>query len=187
MAKKDKRRSVEASPPSATMVSPPAAAPPTPEWATALSGGTSRRLLARLTGARMCFGRPIHADGRTVVPVASVRGMGGLGFGRDGDASGDREVAATDAGRAGEVRRPDGGGGGGYVHARPLGFIDLGPEGARFQAIPAPGGAGRVIGIGAALLGGLLAGRALFPRDGRAAGLGSRHAPPWPLRRSIGR
>ena len=75
------------------------------------------RLLARLTGARLCFGRPVVANGRTVIPVASVRSAGGGGFGRgkDGD----------------DV----GGGGGGVLEARPVGFIEISAEGTRFERI----------------------------------------------------
>ena len=40
------------------------------------------RALARLTGARLCFGRPVELKNRTVIPVASVRTAGGWGFGQ---------------------------------------------------------------------------------------------------------
>ena len=41
----------------------------------------AQRVLARLTGARLCFGRPVEMNGRIVIPVASVRTAGGYGFG----------------------------------------------------------------------------------------------------------
>jgi len=87
------------------MASPAKSVPPLP------------RLLARLTGARLCFGRPVSANGRTVIPVASVRSAGGGGFGRGG--------GAEDVG----------GGGGGMLEARPVGFIEMSSEGTRFEAI----------------------------------------------------
>jgi uncharacterized spore protein YtfJ len=77
----------------------------------------AQRALARLTGARLCFGRPVELKGRVVIPVASVRTAGGWGFGQDPHAS----------------RR--GGGGGGALDARPVGFIEISPQGTRFERI----------------------------------------------------
>ena len=77
----------------------------------------AQRALARLTGARLCFGRPVEAKGRTVIPVASVRTAGGWGFGNERDGRG------------------AGGGGGGALDARPVGFIEIGPDGTRFERI----------------------------------------------------
>lgn len=74
------------------------------------------RLAARLSGARLCYGKPVEAAGRVVIPVASVRTAAGGGLGRSG---GDEPS----------------GGGGGLLDARPVGFIEIGPEGARYQAI----------------------------------------------------
>ena len=31
-----------------------------------------QRLLARMTGARLCFGRPVEAAGRTVIPLSLI-------------------------------------------------------------------------------------------------------------------
>ncbi len=76
-----------------------------------------RRLAARVSGARLCYGKPVKSGGRTVVPVARVRVAGGWGFGTDPGAD------------------SRGGGGGGGLDARPVGFIEVGPEGARFQRI----------------------------------------------------
>ena len=77
----------------------------------------AQRALARLTGARLCFGRPVEAEGRTVIPVASVRTAGGWGFGN------------------GPNEQGSGGGGGGALDARPVGFIEIGPGGTRFERI----------------------------------------------------
>jgi hypothetical protein len=84
-----------------------------------------RRLLAAASGARLCFGEPVSAAGRTVIPVARVRG--GAGGGRDG--------------------------GGGGFNATPVGFIEVGPEGTRFEAIPGP----RATAIAALRAGGAVA------------------------------
>jgi uncharacterized spore protein YtfJ len=81
----------------------------------------ARQALRALTGAKLCYGKPIKQGGRTIVPVASVRTAGGFGFGK--------------AGRDAEPDGSSGGGGGGAIDARPVGFIEIGPEGARFQPI----------------------------------------------------
>ena len=93
-----------------------------------------RRLLAQLGGAKLCFGEPVRVGEREVIPVARVRTRGGGGIGADGA-----------------------GGGGGLIDASPIGFIDAGPEGARFEPIPDPIGTARgvrnVIGGVTALVG----------------------------------
>jgi hypothetical protein len=84
-----------------------------------------RRLVARLGGAKLCYGAPIEAHGHTVIPVASLRVAGGMGFGGgEGHAP---DGAAGDSG--------SGGGGGGALEARPIGFIEIGPQGARYESI----------------------------------------------------
>jgi hypothetical protein len=72
------------------------------------------RLLAGVAGARLCFGEPLEAQGRTVLPVARVRAAGGLGAPRAG-------------------RRA---GGGGRLDARPVGVLEVGPDGVRFTRLP---------------------------------------------------
>ncbi len=72
------------------------------------------RLLAGIAGARLCFGEPLEAEGRTVLPVARVRAAGGLGAPRAG-------------------RRA---GGGGRLDARPVGVLEVGPDGVRFTRLP---------------------------------------------------
>jgi len=104
----------------------------------------AQRALARLTGARLCFGRPIEAKGRTVIPVASVRTAGGWGFGNEPDGRG------------------AGGGGGGALDARPVGFIEIGPDGTRFQPIDDGRVALRAIAAGSLAL--LVTGRVLMRR-----------------------
>jgi hypothetical protein len=72
------------------------------------------RLLAGVAGARLCFGEPLEAQGRTVLPVARVRAAGGLGAPRAG-------------------RRA---GGGGRLDARPVGVLEVGPDGVHFTRLP---------------------------------------------------
>jgi uncharacterized spore protein YtfJ len=79
----------------------------------------AQQVLAKITGAKLCYGKPIEVGAHTVVVVASVRTIGGFGFGKGGDAQSEGS----------------GGGGGGTLDARPVGFIEIGPDGARFRAI----------------------------------------------------
>ncbi len=101
-----------------------------------LSFGVTR-LANALGGASLCFGEPIAAGERVVVPVARVRGAGGAGFGRgrtDGEGDG------------------DGGGGGGALEATPAGFLDITPDGVRYEAIPDPVTTARALSTGASAL-----------------------------------
>jgi len=93
------------------------------------------------------FGDPIHAEGRTVVPVAKVAygfgaGAGG-GYGKPG----------TEASRHGE-----GGGGGGGVKAWPAGALEITSTGTRFIPFLDP----RVLGLAFAV--GIIAGKLLSRR-----------------------
>jgi uncharacterized spore protein YtfJ len=108
----------------------------------------AQRALARLTGARLCFGRPVELESRTVIPVASVRTAGGWGFGNQYDGSGSGSGS--------------GGGGGGALDARPVGFIEISAEGTRFQRID--DGRTALRALAAASLLTLVAGRALSRR-----------------------
>jgi Sporulation protein YtfJ (Spore_YtfJ) len=83
-------------------------------------------MAGRINGARVAYGKPVKAGDRTVIPVARVRVRGGFGFG-----SGPRAEGG------------DGGGGGGTFDAQPVGFIESGPEGTRYEPIPGPPGATR--------------------------------------------
>lgn len=91
------------------------------------------RLATRLTRARLCYGRPVEAHGRTVIPVARISLAGGLGR------SGNRDA-----------------GGGGNLQARPVGYIEIAPEGTRFERIEQPSLGARLAG-GAVLAGGVAA------------------------------
>src|SRR5256885_11510376 len=80
-----------------------------------------RRLAGRINGVRVAYGKPIRAGDRTIIPVARVRLRGGFGFGS----------APRDQGG-------DGAGGGGIFDAQPIGFIESGPQGTRYERIPDP-------------------------------------------------
>jgi hypothetical protein len=99
----------------------------------------SRKLLAAARGARLCYGDPVHVDGRTVIPVARVRAAGGMG------------------------QR----GGGGRLDAVPIGFIEVSQAGARFEPIASAGPGARGLAAGGAALTALAAAAVLRrPRRG---------------------
>jgi hypothetical protein len=75
-----------------------------------------RELLAGARGARLCYGKPVRAADRTVIPVARVWFAGGGGWGRS-------------------TVQDEGGGGGGILDAQPVGFIEVTGEGARYVPI----------------------------------------------------
>jgi hypothetical protein len=86
------------------------------------------QLIGATAGVKAVFGEPITRDGRTIVPVARVRwGFGGGGGSAEGPANGPAS----------------GSGGGGGAAADPVGYLEIGPEGTRFQPIrdpyPSPG------------------------------------------------
>ncbi len=107
------------------------------------------RLVERLGGkahVSAVFGDPIERNGITVIPVARLRWFFGAGSG-----SGPAAEAEGD----GSTSSGSGGGGGGG--AEPLGYVEIGPEGATFRPIedanrmPSPGLV-LVAGISAALV-----------------------------------
>jgi uncharacterized spore protein YtfJ len=88
------------------------------------------------------FGDPIERDGITVIPVAKVRwGFGGGAGGPlvGGAGTGGAENGASSAAAA----IATGSGGGGAVTADPVGWLEIGPDGAEFKpivpAMPSPG------------------------------------------------
>jgi uncharacterized spore protein YtfJ len=110
--------------------------------------GFVERMAERVGGkasVRAVFGDPIERDGITIIPVAKVRwGFGGgagrgpiaVGPGIDGQAP---EVSLSeDSSQSGT-----GSGGGGGVTADPIGYLEIGPDGANFRPItpvmPSPG------------------------------------------------
>lgn len=130
-----------------------------------------RRLLTAVGGAKLCYGEPVRAGERVVIPVSRVMAVGGGGFG-----SGRSREKGEDG---------DGGGGGGMVEAAPVGFIDIGPEGARFEAIPDPMGNARALRSGATALTTLATAAATFAALRRARRGGG--ALPAPRRRLLSR
>jgi uncharacterized spore protein YtfJ len=93
------------------------------------------------------FGEPVHAEGRTVIPVAKVA----YGFG--GGAGGGYGKPGTETSRHGE-----GGGGGGGVRAWPAGALEITSMGTRFI----PFFDARILGL--AFAAGIIAGRLLLRR-----------------------
>ena len=129
------------------------------------------QLARRLGGGRLVYAKPLRIGERAVIPVSRVRVRGGFGFGQGG----------------GE----DGGGGGGWLDARPAGFIDVGPEGARYEAIPREQGRAAAIAAGVAaggLAGTAVAGTVLSARAltrlGRAALPTARRVGRWSSRQA---
>jgi uncharacterized spore protein YtfJ len=115
------------------------------------------RVATALGGASLCYGEPVQAGERIVIPVARVRGAGGMGFGRQTTPEGEAEG--------------DGGGGGGAVEASPAGFLDITPDGVRYEAIPDPVNTARALSTGASALT-LLVGAVLGLRRRRRAAAG---------------
>jgi uncharacterized spore protein YtfJ len=100
----------------------------------AAGGGPADTFIARMAeriGARASvtavFGEPIQRGDLTIVPVARVRW--GFGGGEGGGEAG----AGEDAPASGY-----GSGGGGGVSADPIGFVEIGPDGAIFRPIVPP-------------------------------------------------
>jgi hypothetical protein len=128
------------------------------------------QLARRLGGGRLVYAKPLRIGERAVIPVSRVRVRGGFGFGQ---------------------RAEDGGGGGGWPDARPAGFIDVGPDGARYEAIPRE--QGRAAAIAAGVAAGALAGTAVagtvlsaraLTRLGRAALPTARRVGRWSSRQA---
>ena len=71
------------------------------------------------------YGAPIEAHGRTLIPVARVA----YGFGAG---HGPLRIFGTAASGGSPDEESSGGGLGGGASARPVGVVELGPDGARF-------------------------------------------------------
>ncbi len=87
--------------------------------------------LVNQAGVKTVYSEPITVDGRTIVPVARVR----CGFGGG-------------SGRNGRSKESEGGGGGGGFVARPVGFVEVDEQGARFVPILDPQSIAVGVGIG---------------------------------------
>jgi uncharacterized spore protein YtfJ len=118
------------------------------EQARKAAGGSSidgfvERIAERVgakANVRAVFGDPIERDGITVIPVARIRwgfgggaGRGPIAVGPGVDAEGASTEGGTDEGRSGA-----GTGGGGGVTADPIGYLEIGPDGAQFKWIATP-------------------------------------------------
>jgi len=79
--------------------------------------------LQRRANVNAAFGRPVAAEGRTLIPVAEVAYGFGLGFGTAGE--GEEQEAEGGAG----------GGGGAGVRTRPLAVIEVTPETTRVEPL----------------------------------------------------
>lgn len=79
--------------------------------------------LGSTANVKSVFGEPIHAEGKTVIPVAKVA----YGFG----AGGGRKSAGHNGGSGDQ---PEGGGGGGGVRAFPAGALEITQNRTRFIA-----------------------------------------------------
>ena len=80
-------------------------------------------MLGAKANVQAVFGEPVERGNVTVVPVARVR----WGFGAGGGRS-----EATETGPA------SGSGGGGGVAAEPVGYLEIGANGAEFKPIVSP-------------------------------------------------
>ena len=81
--------------------------------------------LGSSANVKTVFGEPIHAEGKTVVPVAKVA----YGFGAGG---GHGHLKSN----GGSGEQPEGGGGGGGVRAFPAGVLEITHDRTRFVAFP---------------------------------------------------
>ncbi len=108
--------------------------------------GFVERMAERVGGkasVRSVFGDPIERDGFTIIPVAKVRwGFGGGAGGPiavgPGRTSGSPFSDATTADTSGGAEASAGSGGGGGVAADPVGYLEIGPDGATFIPIVPP-------------------------------------------------
>ena len=111
--------------------------------------GFVERMAERIGGkasVRAVFGDPIERDGITIIPVAKVRWGFGGGAGRGPIAMGPGIDGqdASDYSLSDDPRQSGAGtGGGGGVTADPIGYLEIGPDGATFRPItpvmPSPG------------------------------------------------
>ena len=109
--------------------------------------GFVERMAERVGGkasVRAVFGDPIERDGFTIIPVAKVRWGFGGGAGRGPIAVGPGRAPGSPFGEGSIDADADptasgmGTGGGGGVAADPVGYLEIGPDGATFIAIGSP-------------------------------------------------
>jgi uncharacterized spore protein YtfJ len=78
--------------------------------------------LKRKANVNAAFGRPVVAEGRTLIPVAEVGYAFGMGFGTPGAEERPQEEG-------------EGAAGGGGVRARPLGVVEVTPDGIHVEPV----------------------------------------------------
>lgn len=103
--------------------------------------GFVERMAERVGGkasVRAVFGEPIERDGLTIIPVARVRWGFGGGAGRGPIAVGPGTGEGTSERLIDEGISGAGSGGGGGVAADPVGYLEIGPDGATFKPIISP-------------------------------------------------
>jgi uncharacterized spore protein YtfJ len=99
--------------------------------------GFVERMAERLGGkasVRAVFGKPITRDGLTIIPVARVRWVFGGGAGSSASGS----LVAVGPGKDDDepgTPTSSGSGGGGGMTADPVGYLEIGPDGASFIPI----------------------------------------------------
>ena len=103
------------------------------------------RSLVNQAGAKTVYADPVSVEGRTIVPVASVR----CGF---GGGSGKKD------------EKGEGGGGGGGFMAKPAGYIEVSTAGSRF--VPIVDFQSVALGVAAGMCVGLLIGRIVLRASG---------------------
>ena len=81
--------------------------------------------LKRKANVNTAFGKPVVAEGRTLIPVAEVGYAFGMGFGTPGAEEQPQEEGEGAAG----------GGSGGGVRARPLGVVEVTADGIRVEPV----------------------------------------------------
>jgi uncharacterized spore protein YtfJ len=103
--------------------------------------GFVERMAERVGGkasVRAVFGDPIVRDGITIIPVARVRWGFGGGAGRGPIAVGPGMGRAASTDRTVDEGLSGSGTGGGGVSADPVGYVEIGPDGATFKPIISP-------------------------------------------------
>jgi uncharacterized spore protein YtfJ len=91
--------------------------------------------IEKTANVKTVFGDPIQVGGRTIIPVAtvSVSGGGGGGFGREEGAKGKGRGRGLGSGKG---PLGIGGGAGLHVESKPVGYIEITAEGAKFVPTP---------------------------------------------------
>ncbi len=97
--------------------------------------GAISKVLPGATAASV-YGEPVTQGHRTVIPVAQVSHRYGFGAGAgSGIASEDSDGGMDVAGEPVRKGGGGGGGGGGQLNVRPVGIIEITPEGTIFEPI----------------------------------------------------